>query len=148
MKFKLFIFGLLLWTTSGLGMEEKLRAETIVNHPKFIIAKQEFEKLGGSIKIWPDRVWLEVKQASGTTGRALYFAAPNFWEEIAEFYQGGVAWRTHHWELVKTLPKSLHGLCILNVAKRYQDGEQLAMESFSQLPEDSQELVLKLQGYC
>ena len=150
MKLKIGLILGVLWAVPILSMEEQLSAETIVNHPKFIIAKREMEDIGGSICIMPREkgMRLRCKYASGSSSELLYFKEPNFWSRVERFYLDCLAWLNHPQELCKTLPKSLRGQCILNIATRYQDGDQLAKDQFNELPESSKELVLKLQGYC
>jgi len=146
MKFKLFFLFLMSCFMPALGMEEHLNAETIVNHPKFIIAKQAFEKVGGSIAIWPNKILIKVKLPSCWKGQYFDFNALNFWQKLDKFYHECVIWKTHPSEYLVSLQESLEGRCILNIAKRYQMGDELAIAKFNELPESAKALVLKLQG--
>lgn len=137
MKLKAYFLLAALWIAPALAMEEHLPAETIVNHPKFLAAKQAFEEIGGVIEIQERNICIRLAFEPNISTHIPYDDL--LWKRLERY----VIHDRRRW-LWRTLPNSLQGLCILRLAKKYSKKNSEFMAKVATLPEDIKEQILFL----
>lgn len=87
--FKLLIFTAIASITplSLHAMEEKLTAENIASHQKFIILKDRLEEIGGTVSILHNRIGMQIILKSGNSYRSINYNEKNFWLRAEQVFE-------------------------------------------------------------